>query len=416
MPRRRVVVTGVGAVTPLGTTLASTWAGVVAGRSPARRIRRFDASGFSSRIAYEIDADGLTQADGASELERAHLSRAGEFGFRAGMEALQQARLLGGEAPWRERSAVCLGVGMSSPDIAWFADVFLERSFDDPGIVQQVKYMPEVLGALLASRMGATGGVTAVHTACASSGQAVGEAFEMIAFGDADIVLTGGADSMISPMYLAGFCRLGALSERNDDPATASRPFDAGRDGFVLGEGAAMLVLEELAHAQRRGAEILGEVCGYGVTASAYRATDLHPEGRGPREAMRDALAAAGLAPEQIGYINAHGTSTPLNDRIEADAIRQVFPSGTCKVRVSSTKSMTGHMVAAAGAAELAITLAMLREQLLPPSIHIERRDAECCIDLTDAEAAPCTVEFALSNSVGFGGSNTALVVGRWHG
>jgi 3-oxoacyl-[acyl-carrier-protein] synthase II len=411
--KRRVAVTGLGAVTPLGATMAETWAGVVAGRSPARRIRRFDPAGFSTRIAYEIDEPPPLEDADIDAGWRGYLSLAAGFGYRAALEAMRHAGVSRESGLARERVGVCLGVGMSSPDMSWFASTYLERRFDQPAIVEQVRYLPQVLGSLLAMRLNAGAGATAVHTACASSGQAVGEAYEMIAYGDADVVLTGGADSMISPMSLAGFCRLGALSARNDDPATASRPFDVGRDGFVLGEGATMLVLEELEHARRRGASILGEVCGYGVTASAYRMTDLHPEGRGPREAMRDALADAGLAPDQIGYVNAHGTSTALNDRIEADAIEQVFPRRSCRTRVSSTKSMTGHMVAAAGATELAVALMTLREQVLPPSINIARVDSECKVALTAPVAEPCSIEFALSNSVGFGGSNTALIAGR---
>jgi 3-oxoacyl-[acyl-carrier-protein] synthase II len=235
----------------------------------------------------------------------------------------------------------------------------------------------------------------------------------MVAHGDADIVVTGGADSMINPYHMAGFCLLGALSKRNDDPTKASRPFDAERDGFVLGEGACMMVLEEHDHAVARGAKILGEVCGYGVTESAYRITDLHPEGFGPIEAMQEAIKDAGIVPSDVGYLNAHGTSTLVNDRCESVAVRHVFGTGSVAPKVSSTKSLTGHLISAAGAIELAFCIMALRDQTLPPSANLVSQDPDCPVTLCPAEPTKAALNYALSNSVGFGGSNTALIARR---
>jgi 3-oxoacyl-[acyl-carrier-protein] synthase II len=313
----------------------------------------------------------------------------------------------------RTRLGVCLGVGMGSPGFDWYEKIFIPKNFDHPILEEHIKYFPEQLTGVVGRLAGARGGLTTIHTACASSGQSLGEAFEAVAYGELDMVLTGGADSMINPYYFAGFSLLGALSKRNDDPKTASRPFDKERDGFVLGEGACMLVFEEYEHAVRRGAKIIGEICGYGITESAYRITDLHPEGTGPIEAMQMAIDDAGIAPERVGYINAHGTSTPLNDRIEALAVSKVFPADRCNTMVSSTKSTTGHMISAAGAIELAVCLKALEHQVLPPSANLFEKDPECAVNLTPTQPTDAKLDYALSNSVGFGGSNTAIVAGR---
>jgi 3-oxoacyl-[acyl-carrier-protein] synthase II len=402
-----------GAITPLGHSFAETWAGVAAGRIPAGPVQAFDASLYDTKIAYEVagfrfDA-GLVHDD-----ELAFLSRCGQLGVHAACEALAESGLAKSQglvSP--ERMQVCLGVGMNSPDFSWYDEVFIGALWEDPSVGGLIRYFPDQLSAVVARLAGAQGGTTTIHTACASSGQALGEAYEAIAHGEADVVLTGGSDSMISPYSLAGFSLLGALSKRNDEPKAACRPFDRARDGFVLGEGAAMLIFEELEHAKRRHAPILGEVVGYGITESAYRITDLHPEGVGPVEAMRMALDDAGIAAREVGYVNAHGTSTPLNDRIEALAIQKVFGDDAAAPLVSSTKSMTGHMISAAGAIEFALCVKALAEQRLPPSLNIAAKDTECPIHLTASELRPHAFEYALSNSVGFGGSNTALIARR---
>lgn len=411
---RRVVVTGLGAVTPLGLTMAASWDGALAGRSPAGPIRRFDASGFPSRIAYEVSAAFALDTAPFRSAEVALLGRAATFGCQAALEAFAEARLERGPAADPERTAVCFGSGAGSLPFSWHERCFLPKAYEGAMVAEVVTSFPFIVSTVLARLANARGGAATVHTACAASGQALGEAFEMIAYDDADVVITGGADSMIEPFYIAGFSLLGALSKRNNAPAAASRPFDVRRDGFVLGEGAAVLVFEEYEHARRRGARIVGEVLGYGVTESAYRITDLHPSGRGPVEAMQAALAVAGREPEDIGYLNAHGTSTELNDRVEALAVEKVFGAhARAGLRTSSTKSMTGHLIAAAGALELAFCLKALNDQVLPPSVNLEEQDPACRIALTPTTATKAPLRYALSNSVGFGGSNTALVVGR---
>jgi beta-ketoacyl-acyl-carrier-protein synthase II len=408
--KRRVVVTGIGAVTPLGHTMANTWSGIVEGVSVGAPVKRFDASEFPTKIAYEV-ADFKFRKDLVSAAEAELLNEAGTYGVTAAAEALEEAGLAAAKIDG-ERIGVCLGVGMCSPDFDWYERVFLEKKFQDPSLRRHLRFFPDQVSAVVARLAGARGGVTTIHTACASSGQSLGEAFEQVAYGDVDVAVTGGTDSMISPYYIAGFSLLGALSKRNDDPKTASRPFDAGRDGFVLGEGACMLVFEEYEHAKRRGAKILAEVRGYGITESAYRITDLHPEGHGPMEAMQMALDDAGIKASQVAYVNAHGTSTPLNDRLEGLAISKVFNKETCDTLVSSTKSMTGHMISAAGAIEFAVCIKALEKQVLPPSVNVFEPDPECRVTLTASKPVDKRFDYVLSNSVGFGGSNTALVAG----
>lgn len=413
--KRRVVVTGMGAVTPVGLNMDQTWNGIIEGISPAAKVRTFDAATFPTTFAYEVTGFELRR-DVLFPNEDRYLSAAGRFGLNAAAEALGQAGLLHKTDKLDfdpMRAGVCIGMGMTSPDPQWFAAKYLEKKFTDDDLRTHIKYNPDHLARVITRILGAEGPCVTVHTACASSGQSIGEAFEQVAYGDLDLVLTGGADSMINPFYFAGFSLLGALSRRNSDPKTASRSFDADRDGFVLGEGACMLVLEEYEHAKRRGATIYGEVCGYGITESAYRITDLHPEGLGPIEAMQMAVADAGVRPDEVGYVNAHGTSTHLNDKIESLSIARVFPATSCNVHVSSTKPMTGHMISAAGAIEFAVALNALRYQVLPPSINVFTQDAACEVKLTPSAPTPKKMLCALSNSVGFGGSNTALLCRR---
>ncbi|MCX6124307.1 MAG: beta-ketoacyl-[acyl-carrier-protein] synthase family protein [Proteobacteria bacterium] len=303
---------------------------------------------------------------------------------------------------------------MGCEDFSWYGDVLPHKLDTDSSVLYYARNYPSTLTTMLAALTGAQGGNTTVHTACASSGQALGEAFDMVASGDCDVVLTGGADSMINPFQVAGFCLLGALSSRKDNPKVASRPFDESRDGFVLGEGACMFVFEDYEHAVKRGAHIRGEVVGYGVTESAYRITDLHPEGRGTIEAMEMALKDAGIAPEEVGYINAHGTSTLLNDKIESLAISKVFPASSCNTIVSSTKSMTGHLISAAGAIEFAVAVYALQNQVVPPSVNLISKDQNCEVKLAKDFPEDLNSQFALSNSIGFGGSNTSVIARRF--
>lgn len=268
----------------------------------------------------------------------------------------------------------------------------------------------------LAAMFNAQGPNANCLTACAASSQAVGEATEIIRRGEADVMLSGGTHSMIHPFGVTGFNLLTALSTNNDDPTGASRPFDRLRDGFVLGEGAGMVVLEELEHARRRGAEILGEIVGYGSTADAYRITDIHPEGRGAIGCMTAAIRDAGLNPDQIGYVNAHGTSTSVNDRVETRACKEVFGPAAMKVPVSSTKSMMGHLIAAAGATELIVCLLAIRDQVLPPTINYQNPDPDCDLDYVPNQAREARLQYALNNSFGFGGQNISLVAAGFSG
>lgn len=412
--RRRVVVTGIGAVTPIGHTMTETWNGVVEGRKAVGRTTVFDAHNFPCDFSYQV-LDFKLNLNGFPDASYPkYLNRAGQFGWNAAQEALDQSEILNVQGLRRNRFSVCLGVGMGCEDFDWYGNVLSKNLETDESVLYYSRNYPSTLTSMLSALTGATGGNTTVHTACASSGQALGEAFDMIASGDCDVVLTGGADSMINPFQVAGFCLLGALSSRKSDPEVASRPFDAGRDGFVLGEGACMFVFEDYEHAKKRGATIVGEVCGYGVTESAYRITDLHPEGRGTIEAMEMALDDAGIRPDQVGYINAHGTSTLLNDKVESLAISKVFPTDACKTVVSSTKSMTGHLISAAGALEFAVAVHALQKRVIPPSVNLIEKDPACEVRLASCHPEPLKSEYALSNSIGFGGSNTSVIARRF--
>lgn len=410
MKKRRVAITGVGAVTPAGHTFQETWTGIVEGVSTAAAVTRFDASKMPTNFAYEVK-NFTFDTSLCAKAELPMLNDAAQFCLVAADEAFRQAKIAEVQAR-PERIAVCMGNGMGSPEFDWFSKVFVENRFDDPSVRYLTKNFPFIVSSILGRKVNARGPSVTVHTACASSGQSIGEAFEKIAYNEADVVVTGGSDSMINPFHMAGFCLLGALSKNVNHPKQASRPFDEGRDGFVLGEGACVFVLEDWEHAEKRGAEILAELKGYGITESAYRITDLHPEGHGPIEAMQMALTDADLRPEDVGYVNAHGTSTQLNDRIEALAVSKVFGTRG-DVHVSSTKSVTGHMISAAGAIELAVCMEALRRQVLPPSTNLIKQDSQCPVTLTPTIPTTKLMDFALSNSVGFGGSNTALVVGR---
>jgi 3-oxoacyl-[acyl-carrier-protein] synthase II len=417
--KRRVVITGIGAVTPAGSSMDATWNGIMEQRKQVGPIRAFDASAFPCTFAYQVEDFEFYEDRLPNPKWRSYLNRAGELGWNAAVDALEQAQVGATAAINHRRFATCLGVGMGASSLEWYHDIYQKQKLDDASskdsLLHYNQHFPSTLAQVLSTYTGARGGHYTIHTACASSGQALGEAFDMVASGDMDLVLTGGADSMINPFQVAGFCLLGALSSRKDDPTTASRPFDRDREGFVLGEGACMFIFEELEHAKARGANIIAEVVGYGVTESAYRITDLHPEGRGTIEAMQMALNDAGIRPQDVGYINAHGTSTQLNDRIESLAISKVFPKESCNVVVSSTKSMTGHLISAAGAIEFAIAVYALRHQVIPPSANLFEQDPSCAISLAPTSPTPFKSAFALSNSIGFGGSNTSVIARRWH-
>jgi 3-oxoacyl-[acyl-carrier-protein] synthase II len=412
--KKRVVITGMGAVTPAGNTMNDTWNGIIEGKKNVGPVEIFDAEKFPTNFAYQVKDFKMNTMGLEGNPNSQLLNRAGRFGWNAAIEAATQANILKNGKLNPLKTAVCLGVGVGSTSLPWQHGSYLTEKFEgDEFTLNHRKNFPSTLTAMVANLLGAKGASSTIHTACASSGQALGEAYEMIATGEYDVVMTGGADCMINPFQMAGFCLLGALSTRVSDPSQASRPFDVDRDGFVLGEGACMLVFEEYEHAKARGATILGEICGYGVTESAYRITDLHPEGRGVIESMQMALDDAGIKAHEVGYINAHGTSTNLNDKVESLAISKVFNRTSCPTKVSSTKSTTGHLISAAGAIEFAVAMMALKHQVYPPSTNLKSQDPACEINVTPTTPTPMTSSYALSNSVGFGGSNTSLIARR---
>lgn len=428
-PRRRVVITGMGVVSPAGHDLPVFWETLCSGRSCVHEIRRFDASGYPTRISAEIEGFRVREhADVPADWE--DLGPIAGYAAGAAWRALDDAGLLGARAALdRSRAGVVVAAGLGSyahkevfapcaaarsgngSEFDWlaFSDT-LRRSLRP---LAAVRRSPGSIPAALAHHFLFRGPVMAVMTACAAGTQALGDAARWISSGKADVVLAGGADSELYPMGLASFCLLGALSRRNEDPASASRPFDASRDGFVIGEGAGMLIFEELAHALRRGARVYAEIAGFGSASDAWRATDPHPEGRGAVLAMSRALSAGGTVPSQVGYINAHGTSTPANDRAETLAIKTVFGESACRVAVSSTKSMIGHLTAAAGAVEAVATVLTLVHRTIPPTINYQTPDTECDLDYVPNRSRPAEVEYALSNSFGFGGQCASLLLRR---
>ncbi len=425
--RRRVVITGVGVVSPHGCDPERLWSRLVAGVSAVAPIRRFDAAGFPTRIAAEVPDDAVTPPAGSPAAERwDDLDRIARFGLVAAAQAVRAAGLAGA-APERVGVVMAAGLGtyghreLFAPCAAAaaagafapaafasrLAETLLPRSAE--------RRTPGSLPALIARQHGFAGPVMAVMTACSAGTQAIGDAARWIRAGAADVVVAGGADSEIYPMGLASFCLLGALSRRNDDPAGASRPFDGDRDGFVLGEGAGCLVLEELDHARQRGAAVLAEVAGFGSACDAYRVTDPHPEGRGAELAMRRALADAGVDPAAVGYVNAHGTSTPANDRVETLALRRLFGERVGDLPVSSTKSMIGHLTVAAGAVEAIVTALTLARGTIHPTINQARPDPACGLDYVPNRSRPAGagLDLALSNSFAFGGQCASLLLRR---
>jgi beta-ketoacyl-acyl-carrier-protein synthase II len=418
-----VAVTGLGLVTPAGLDVATTWSALLAGRSGAGQISLFDASGFPVRIAAEVKGfDAAGAIDDRKLLKYANRSHG--FALVAAEQAVRDA----GIRPTPETAArwgCAVGAGMMGVGFEDLLDVHHRYAADgdlhtaqmasgEGSAADPVAFSRSVANAglsLLVRRFGIRGYATAVHTACASGGQAVGTALKLIRRGAVDRVLAGGFDSMISPVGLGGFCLLGALSTDNDTPERASRPFDATRNGFVLGEGAGFLVLEEWDAARRRGARIYAELAGDGNSLSSYRITDSHPSGDGPIQAMRQALADAGASPDEVDYLNAHGTSTPMNDRSECAAARVVFGPGPARVAVSSTKSVMGHLIAAAGAVEAAVCALAIHHGVLPVNANLREPDPECDLDIVRGEPRRRRVRVALSNSLGFGGSNSCVAL-----
>lgn len=419
-PRPRIAITGIGMVTPVGNTAPATWAALQAGRSGAGVIQHFDARGFPVHIGAEIKDFHAEEFITDRRLLK-FASRSHRFALVAAEEALRDAGIRPDEAT-AERWGFTVGAGMMGVAFEELAEVhrycvqgddFQPDGLLDPDFpADPVAFTRSQTNAglgLLTRHFGIRGYATAVHTACASGGQAVGTALKIMRRGLADRVLTGGFDSMLNPMGLGSFCLLGALSTDNATPGRASRPFDATRNGFVLGEGAGFLVLEEWQAAQARGARIYAELAGDGNSLSSYRITDSHPSGDGPIQAMRQAMADAGLSPADVDYVNAHGTSTQMNDRSECAGLRVVFGDDVKRVAVSSTKSCMGHLIAAAGAVEAGICALAIQYGLAPVNANHAKPDPDCDVNLVLGAPRPMRIRAALSNSLGFGGSNSCL-------
>jgi 3-oxoacyl-[acyl-carrier-protein] synthase II len=405
---RRVVVTGMGLVTPVGENSAATWNSIQRGEIGIDHITAFDASQFSCHIAGEVkDFDAHRYLD---KKETRKMARFIHFAVAASDEAVKQAGLTVDESN-AERIGVYIGSGIGGFEI-------IEREHQAllDGGPRRISpfFIPATIVNLASGqvsiRIGAKGPNSAVATACTTGAHAIGDSFKIIQRGDADVMVCGGAEAAITPMGVGGFAAMRALSTRNDDPKAASRPWDKDRDGFVVGEGAGILVLEEYESAKQRGAEILAELVGYGMSGDAYHMTSPPADGEGAFRVMRNALRDAGLNPEQIDYINAHGTSTEVGDRIEVEAVKRCFGDHAYKLCVSSTKSMTGHLLGGAGGIEAGFTVLALKDQIIPPTMNLANPDEGCDLDFVPNEARQGKLEYALSNSFGFGGTNGSLI------
>jgi 3-oxoacyl-[acyl-carrier-protein] synthase II len=411
--KRRVAVTGLGLVSPLGNTVAATWEAMVAGRSGAGPITRFDPAQLSVKFACEVKGFDPGLYLDKKEVRRYDLFA--QFAMGAAVQAVTDACL---EKSWSQVDLQRVGViiGTGTGGIATFEEnmrAYLEKG---PGRVSPFfvpMFMANVASAVVSMRYGAKGPNYCTVSACATSGHSVGDAFRLIQHNEADVMIAGGAEAAITPLALASFANMKALSERNDDPTTASRPFDKDRDGFVMGDGAAVVILEDWDHAKKRGAKIYAEMVGYGMTADAYHITAPSPDGEGAQRAMRLAMEDGGIRPEQVGYINAHGTSTPHGDAAETAAVKAVFGDQAKKLVFGSSKSMTGHLLGAAGALEFAACVLALHHGVIPPTINQFTRDPACDLDSAPNKAVRRQVEVALSNSFGFGGHNVTLAVRR---
>ena len=409
---RRVVVTGLGAVTPVGNTVAEAWSNLLAGCSGIDTLTLFDASNFGVRIGGEVK--NFKPEDHISSKELRHMDRSSKFALVSAKEAMADAAL-DMEKTCAERVGVIFGTAAGGVEkVLTQQQVLLERGPDRVSPMFLPHFLPDSASGLVAMSIGAEGPNMAVASACATGTHAVGEAFKTIMRDDADVVIAGATEAGILPVIFAGFINMRALSDRNDEPKKASRPFDAKRDGFVISEGAAVLLLEEAGHAQRRGAKIYCEVVGYGSGNDAFHMVQPKDQGAGAakvmRAALRDAARTSGLEPTEIGYINAHGTSTPYNDRFETAAIKEVFGEHARSLAVSSTKSMTGHLFGAAGALEAMACAKAIETGWLPPTINYEHPDPECDLDYVPNKARRWTPTAVMSNSFGLGGHNATVV------
>ncbi len=410
--RKRVVVTGLGCVSPVGNTAAETWEALIVGKSGAAPITHFDASRHKTRFAAEVKGFDGPALFGAREARK--MDRFAQFATAAALEALEQAEFTVNESN-RDRVGVLIGSGIGGIiTLLQEVDTLRERGPDrvSPFLVPMM--ISDSAAGMIAIRVGARGPNMSLATACATGTNALGEAAEMIRRGAADVMIAGAAEAAIVPVSMAGMNVMGALSTRNDEPTRASRPFDKDRDGFLMGEGGAILILEALEHAQARGAKIICEFSGYGASDDAYHISAPAENGAGAALSMQLAIKDAGLSVTDIGYINAHGTSTSLNDKSETAAIKTVFGEQAYKIPVSSTKSMTGHLLGASGALEAVVCAKVISENLLPPTINYETPDPECDLDYVPNQARPAAPKHVMSNSFGFGGHNATLILSRF--
>ncbi len=410
--QRRVVVTGIGLVSPLGVGTEVTWEGLLSGRSGIGPITKFDASEYASRIAGEVRAFDAALFVAKKDLKKMDLFI--QYALAATQFALDDSGLKI-TPEHADRVGVYIGSGIGGlPSIERQHKELLESGPRRVSPFFIVGLIVNLAAGQVSIRHGARGPNMANSTACATGTHAVGDSFRLIARGDADVMICGGTEGVITPLAVGGFCAMKALSTRNDDPERASRPFDALRDGFVMGEGAGILILEELEQARARGAKIYAEMAGYGVSADAYHVAAPSADGDGPYRVMANAVRDAGIRPSDLSYINAHGTSTPDGDRIETLAIRRLLGEDARKVAVSSTKSMTGHLLGAAGGLESGITALAVRHDVVPPTINLTQPDPECDLDYVPGEARRMKVSYAMNNSFGFGGTNAALVMSKY--
>jgi len=432
----RVVITGMGIVCPLGHDVETVWEAMLAGKSGMAKTTIFDASTFPSTFSAEVKDYDFAKYTKNPQLHK-HSNRGSGFAIGAAVQACKQAGInIETDKPTdgidRSRLGIYLGAGEGSVDNdvffgaiaeAWDSDKsemdwgrWAEVAFSKMGPMRELEQEPNMPAAHIAMLTGARGPTRSCLTACAASTQAIGEAMMIIRRGNADVMIAGGAHSMIHPLGLTGFNRLTALSTRNDSPETASRPFSASRDGFILGEGAAMLILESLSSAKKRGVEILAEIKGYGSSSDAFRVTDMHDEGRGAIQAMTAALADAGISERQVDYINTHGTSTTENDSIETKAIKAVFKEDAKNIPASSVKSVLGHLIGAAGAAELITCVLAIRDNIVPPTMNLNDPDPELDLDYVPNEPRKMPVDVAMNESFGFGGQNNVVIIRRFRG
>ena len=414
MARNRVVVTGMGAVTPVGNTAADAWRAVCAGTPGITRISRFATEGFAAQIAGEVKDFDPRQYVDAREVRR--MDRFTQYAVAAGQQAMDDSGL---DTNGQNADRIGVFVGSGIGGIESLESQFAVMAARGPGRLSPFlipMLLTDTAAGAISIRFGLRGPNLAVVSACATGAHAVGEGAAAIRRGDADVMICGSSEAAVTPMTIAGFAAMRALSTRNDEPAAASRPFEKQRDGFVVGEGSGVLVLESLAHALDRGARIYGEVAGYGATADASHITAPPEDGEGAARAMQAALAQAQLRPRDVQYINAHGTSTPLNDRAETQAIKAVFGEHAGRIAVSSTKSMTGHLLGGAGGVESVFCLKAIADNVIPPTINYSEPDPDCDLDYVPHHARSATIDVAMNNSFGFGGHNASLLFARYDG